>query len=266
MNQLTRILQSEKKHMENLIRKSNNDLSKEHGGSIRVSRCKNTYQYYILEPETSKSRYRYLHRSERQIAKDIIQHDYATSVNELATKRHYHIEQLLQCQDEIADQALNGFSEGRQVLIDEYEQPKQKYIAEWIAKEYQGNTYPADEHEYYTKKGERVKSKSEIIIADTLYDMGIPYRYEYPFFTATGATIYPDFNILNPYTLHEAYLEHFGLMDDSEYVQKTLYKIAEFARNGYHLGHGLLATFESDKSSLDTRLLRDMLENWLERF
>ena len=50
--------------------------------------------------------------------------------------------------------------------------------------------------EYYTIKGERVRSKSEKIIADELYRYQIPYKYEFPLTLAThnrNIQLYPDF-------------------------------------------------------------------------
>ena len=57
------------------------------------------------------------------------------------------------------------------------------------------NPYPKTE-ELVTNNGEIVRSKSEKIIADLLFMLGIPYVYECPLDTP-GGTIYPDFTILD---------------------------------------------------------------------
>ncbi len=43
---------------------------------------------------------------------------------------------------------------------------------------------------------EKVRSKSEAFIADTLYEFGIPYRYEYLVRMVNGELRYPDFTLL----------------------------------------------------------------------
>ena len=43
-----------------------------------------------------------------------------------------------------------------------------------------GKPFEINAPEYYTASGVRVRSKSEVIIADALDHAGVPYRYEYP--------------------------------------------------------------------------------------
>ena len=67
---------------------------------------------------------------------------------------------------------------------------------------------------FYTSKGERVRSKSEVIIADVLNREGVPYRYEYPIYIKGIGKIYPDFTVLNIGIRKEMIWDHFGMMDD----------------------------------------------------
>ncbi|MBQ9321830.1 MAG: hypothetical protein IJ239_05705, partial [Eubacterium sp.] len=71
------------------------------------------------------------------------------------------------------------------------------YIRNWLDIQYPKKGFSEEGPEFYTSKGERVRSKSEVIIADTLARMGVPYRYEFPIrFSGTG-TFHPDFTVLN---------------------------------------------------------------------
>lgn len=54
-------------------------------------------------------------------------------------------------------------------------------------------------HDFLTMNGEYVRSKTEKIIADLLYHLGIPYVYECPLQLSDGK-VYPDFTILNKRT------------------------------------------------------------------
>lgn len=105
-----------------------------------------------------------------------------------------------------------------------------------------------------------MRTKSEKIIADKLYALGIPYRYEYPVKLKGYGTVYPGFTILKVSERKEIYYEHFGLMDKPEYCEKALRKLQAFARNGIVLGQNLIATFESENVPLDMNVLEKMLE------
>lgn len=52
------------------------------------------------------------------------------------------------------------------------------YAEQWIRESYETNPYHPEEKVYPTKKDELVRSKSEVLLADMYYEMGIPYRYE----------------------------------------------------------------------------------------
>lgn len=96
----------------------------------------------------------------------------------------------------------------------------------------------------YTKlspaRRERVRSKSEVIIANTLARFNIPYRYEYPLELKNGHTVHPDFLCLNARTRAEFYWEHFGLMDEPDYLERTLAKIKDYAESGIEGQRGYL--------------------------
>ena len=51
--------------------------------------------------------------------------------------------------------------------------------------------------EIFTERGEQVRSKSEKIIADSLYRNGIPYRYEHPVYLRGMGVVHPDFICLH---------------------------------------------------------------------
>lgn len=116
-----------------------------------------------------------------------------------------------------------------------------------------------EENEIVTERGERVRSKSEKIIADKLFALGIPYRYEYPLVLAGNVKVYPDFTILKMPEREEVYLEHFGMMDDIDYVDSAMYKLSTYEKNKIYLGVNLFITHENSRSPLNTRALDGML-------
>ncbi|HZO66591.1 MAG TPA: AAA family ATPase [Kribbellaceae bacterium] len=82
-----------------------------------------------------------------------------------------------------------------------------------------------------TERGELVRSKSEVIIANMLHQLDVSYDYEVPFTGADGRTVRPDFTVLTD--LGETVLwEHLGMLADPRYAQKWAAKKAWYARNG----------------------------------
>ena len=115
-----------------------------------------------------------------------------------------------------------------------------------------------------TLKGEYVKSKSEVIIADRLTYYGVPYVYEIT--TAKDAfdeMRYPDFFILNKRTRQEYFWEHLGMMGDSQYAAKNQVKMEQFARQGIIPGKNLIVSFECGERPLSTeyvdRIIKELL-------
>ena len=54
----------------------------------------------------------------------------------------------------------------------------EKFAEAWEKEGYNTNPYYPEQRVYSTKKDELVRSKSEVMLADMYYEMGIPYRYE----------------------------------------------------------------------------------------
>lgn len=120
-----------------------------------------------------------------------------------------------------------------------------------------------NDSDFYTGKGEHVRSKSEVIIADRLKDNGVPYHYEPVFMVDENEWFYPDFLVLNKHTRQEFLWEHFGRMDDDEYRSNALSKIEMYAFNGYIPGRNLIVTFEGLHHQFNTKYVDILIETFL---
>lgn len=117
---------------------------------------------------------------------------------------------------------------------------------------------------YKTMKGEIVRSKSEIIIADHLNRAGVPYHYEKILIIDNGFDeLKPDFTVLNTRTMKTYYWEHFGMMDNPEYAMKAKKKIESYAADDYLLGRDLIASFETSKSPVSIWYIDLLIEQFL---
>ncbi len=167
---------------------------------------------------------------------------------------------------EAAHVLIQSFHPLRQELIIPATLSDEQYAAAWLSQKYKGKSFAADLPTLLTSKGERVRSKSEMLIADTLARMGVPYRYEYPITLNDNGhtfTMHPDFLCLNLRTRQEFIWEHFGMMDDADYSSKTVKKLRTYAQNGIYSGHNLIATSETAELPLNTQLLEKTITEYL---
>lgn len=118
-------------------------------------------------------------------------------------------------------------------------------VEKWKNITYLTNQYKKENLIYVTNAGINVRSKSEQMISNILFDYGIPYRYE-PLIVSDGKRYYPDFWIKNPYTGNDYLLEHFGLLQSSDYSENMNDKMSFYRSNGYVVNENILYTFESD--------------------
>ena len=132
--------------------------------------------------------------------------------------------------------------------------------AQWLAQSYKHKEIDDDMPVYETINGERVRSKSEQLIADRLYFAGIPYKYECPIVFG-DAVLHPDFTILSMSDRCELYYEHFGKMDDPAYANKNNKRINLYSKNGLILGDRLFITMETSVTPLDIRTVDRLIKS-----
>ena len=115
-----------------------------------------------------------------------------------------------------------------------------------------------------TQRGDKVNSKSEVIIADRLDAAGVPYIYEVTLGLDGGDVVrYPDFMVLNKRLRKTYYWEHLGMMDKGTYSTDAQMKLELYARNGIFPGKNLLVSFESERMPLSTRYVDMLIKEYL---
>ena len=95
-----------------------------------------------------------------------------------------------------------------------------------------------------TAGGRKVRSKSEAIIGSQAEARHLLHRYEQEI-VIFGEKFYPDFIFLLPNCRRLIYYEHFGKMDDEDYVKKVMHKLEMYPYYGLYLGYNFFASFET---------------------
>lgn len=232
-------------------------------GSLRITSTAAWPQYYHRKNQHDRTG-QYINASQRSLITGLAQKGYYMAVQREIERqldvlndfiKNYNPSRMLDIYENLSQQ--------RKQLIYPVVMSDQEYAAWWLSQEYIGKEFRDNAPEYYTNAGERVRSKSEIIIADKLSKYGIPYRYEYPITTASGIVLHPDFYCLNVRSREEIILEHFGMMDDPDYAENAMKKIDLYHSEGFIQGKNLIATFESREKPLNVKLLEDSIRLYL---
>ncbi len=125
-----------------------------------------------------------------------------------------------------------------------------------------GKQFYEDRLVHKTARGELVRSKSEVIIANALYYHNIDYVYE-PELVLEGKVKRPDFKVVDDDTGKEWYWEHCGMMDNPKYKKRWEDKKAFYKKNGIEEGKNLIITYD-EKGSLDSQKVEKIIQGVLD--
>ena len=133
------------------------------------------------------------------------------------------------------------------------------FVKAWLNEPYTKNQSFPEHLLHKSLSGEKLRSKSEVIIANALYTNHIPYRYECELVLG-GVSLHPDFTILHPTTYEVFFWEHFGMMDVSAYRESTCQKLRLYSEHHIYPGDRLITTYESDSLPLDSEKIQKNIE------
>lgn len=232
-------------------------------GRLRICRkARRTDFYCVIEKGDTKGTY--IPKTDIARARSLAQKDYYERVLKIM-KRKYRALAMLNGQN-ANDALLEAYEKlhpVRRGLVEPVILTDEEYVEKWREDNPPSGRFKDDDESlYYTDNGERVRSKSEIMIANKFFQRGIPYVYE-PALVLGERTVHPDFKVLNIRTRQSFYYEHLGMMDSADYAAKAVMKINSYIISGYLPGQGLLFTMESAERPLDMRVLEAMIDEFL---
>lgn len=257
--QLRKDLYEEKTRIKGLLSKINVVLGEleQDSAKIKVVLKNGAYvQTYISEQGSALDSFHYLPVSQLDRAINIVKQEYYRNLKKCLEKKERQVNACIaHLGNDYVYEVYEKLGKGKQQLVEPIEMTDEEYRKRWESVEYTSKEFGDDDIEIYTEKGERVRSKSEKIIADKLYKENIAYRYECPIIIGNMITVYPDFIILDEKNRKDIILEHFGMMDNEVYAGSTVSKISLYAGEGYVMGDNLFFTMETATRPLDSRVL-----------
>lgn len=157
--------------------------------------------------------------------------------------------------------AVQGVSPGADSLLmssDAYAKSRLQAHKEWSEVPYRQSDKRPEGKDKITSRGLHMRSKSEVMIAELLYQYGIPFRYEEPLYIE-GFMLIPDFTFRGP-DLLKFYWEYCGMMDDPKYVDHHIWKKNLYERNGIVPWKNIYFTYESG-GNIDLKAIRHFIED-----
>ena len=238
----------------------NKRLSNKHLGIHR--RGQKVFYYERKDGEKSG---KYLSKkTSMDLIRRLAQKDYAQKVIEVARKELMLLEACMDAYPQTrVEEIQNLYPKEVLDLITPLVTSDEQYVKAWQETLCPQNDYYTENCIYGTKRGEMVRSKSEVLIADALLYEKIPYHYERAIYIEGIGTCHPDFTVLNVRTRQEYIWEHFGMMAEMDYAQGAVKKIQQYQKAGYVLGKNFIATFEDAMHPLTPGQIGIILEEYL---
>ena len=277
-------LTSLKSELQNVIDQTEPALVNPPEGHLRISNYQGRTSYYHLLPadqrqltedavitapaqsrDTSRNG-KYIRKGDFPFVQSLAQKDYDTHVIKIAQAELQRIDDLLEhYEPKQLEEAYASLHPLRRELI-----TPRVLTDELFAEKWQNITYsrkgfdPKDTSDFFTEKGERVRSKSEMLLANHFLSRGIPYHYEYPLHLFNRSlTYHPDFTLLNSRTRKTYFWEHLGRMDNEDYAVNAMTRINNYVRNGIIPGRDLIFTHETNKESLSMSIIDIYIDTFL---
>ena len=271
MSLISELIDERLKEIERMISRLEEDLSGAPEGTLRISTSRKYTRYYQVKPGDGPAE-RYLHHSELDLAKLLAQKQYDRKVLEMLETEE---QILMKAADYYRNPASEDFYAGpeelvwrsltdtRRLLVQPITPDTASFVENWQSESYEKKAFRDNDAEFVTSGGIRVRSKTELIIAEMLETSGIPYYYEKPLYLPGQGMIHPDFTVLNVKKRKTMFWEHQGMMDDDAYRDQALERINWYIQAGYYPGIHLILTHETAARPIRTGILKKVIEAYL---
>lgn len=271
-------LQEEKRRLEKMLLSAEHDKNNAPAGCLRVARSGQYQEFYHRKSKQERGG-SYIPKDKIDVAQALAQKTYAEKFIKTVTPKLDLIDaMILEYEVNRSEMVYSKQTEIRQQLVKPYIIDDEEFARRWLEIPYEPNPKHPEKKDQKTANGEWVRSKSEVIIADNLKMLGIPYKYEAPvkipatsegyayhaMVEAPSSLVYPDFTCLNVRRRKLVYIEHFGIMDSPEYRDREFFwKIRNYESAGIIQGRNFIMTFEDDDHTFNFANYRCAIEELL---
>ena len=254
------------KELNEIIRRCKLSLNHAPDGTLIINHTGKQPRYY----NAIHSHQEYLNSSQIKLIQSLAQKSYHKKVLVSAKQEAELIQKVLKLFEKSnvqknqikPEEVFDSLPEERKALVIPIVPTDEMYVKEWLQHSFETFDYYPAVSAFTTQGQINVRSKSELIIANMLEKHGVPYIYE-PKLYVGYKTVRPDFLTLNCRTKKEYYWEHFGMMDDTDYIEKMVEKMNRYKVNDIHEGDKLICTYETKQFPLSIEVVETLIQKYL---
>ena len=257
MDYISEEVEKRKFELNKVISETERQLKHTPAGRLRVSGGK-FYQLTRKGDTTGK----YIPKDKAKLIRALAQKDYDIQVLALARAELGSLNSGRLYRGLRFEEIYDSLHEIRKNLVIPAALTDKMYVEKWLARPYEKMGFNDNAPGYFTEGRVRVRSKSELIIANRFEKYHVPFLYEVPVYI-NGNIFRPDFLVLKMPGRKEFYWEHLGMLDYEDYSSRNTRKISTYSQAGITVGDNLILTFETGQAPLDTdnidRIIRQVL-------
>ena len=251
-----------------LLKRASDELSKMPIGHLK-SYTKNGRQYYSQEDQRNRNRIRRGINREPEIISQLARKEFLSLMQAAAEKDVQLLRKLMTKYQSLdpkdlretmskaslslpEEMAISGWvltqndpDRARALRMEEHRR--------WALEDYEQSTFKPEQKIHLTTPGIYVRSKSEALIVEKLYDYSAPNRYE-QVLLLEGRRFAPDFTFMDAQG-EVFYWEHAGMMAQPRYVRNHIYKMGVYERNGIVPWRNLILTYDMEDGAINTALI-----------
>ena len=251
-----------------LLKRASDELSKMPIGHLK-SYTKNGRQYYSQEHQRNGERIRRGINREPEIISQLARKEFLSLMQAAAEKDVQLLRKLMTKYQSLDPKDLRetmskaSLSLPEEMAIsgwvltqndpDRARALKMEEHRRWALEEYEQSTFKPEQKIHLTTPGIYVRSKSEALIVEKLYDYSAPNRYE-QVILLEGKRFAPDFTFMDAQGEY-FYWEHAGMMAQPGYVRNHVYKMGVYERNGIVPWKNLILTYDMEDGAINTALI-----------
>ena len=229
-------------------------------GNINIRPRKSGKAYYYFSKKGSKDKI--LSKDDSSLIHQLLQKRYLKEVLKAAKKELAALEKMLKTYPATLPEDLyEKLPESHRTGVEPVILGDAQDIMKWQNEPYVLKPFKKGAPVFKSMRGERVRSKSEILVTDRFYVKGVPYKYECPL-KIGGKIIHPDITAMRPSDHKIVYHEHCGRMDDPQYVNDLVERINLYNQAGIYQGDRLTFTFETENTPFDVRVIDRLIDEF----
>lgn len=255
------LIETELQRQMQYLRQSERMLQKSPKGFLRMGKQKRNTAYYQVISHGEKRVEKNI-SDKPQIVHQLLEKQIQKNVYKAAERNVKSLKALKMNYCDISRKSIVGS------LSKSYRNAYHSYCKEELLERQKnvdcGCPYESQYRIHETLSGIMVRSKSEVIIANILTRYGVPFMYEAPleFSDGSGKIYYPDFTILLPMG-KKKFWEHFGILNDFTYCDRTAKKLYTYQMNGILIGRDLIISQDDYRGNCNSAWIDEIVRTQL---